>query len=145
MGAAGKAAGLALLGSRSLRDRSRRARLVARIRREAWLVGAQVELDLPDDLRVGNDVEVRVDPLSRGRFVLGPGSSIEDRVLLMFKGGSLLGGPRIELRRDVVLNLGGTLRLDGDNPVSWGSVIHCSTDVHLEPMAGIAEQVTIAD
>ena len=43
------------------------------------------------------------------------------------------------------MNLAGHLRLDGDNPVSWGTVVHCSNDIHLEEMAGIAEQVTIAD
>ena len=145
MGALGKAAGKAVLASQRTRDRVRRARLVADLRRSAWLVGAEVDLDLPADLLVGKDITVQVEPGSRNRFVLGPGSRIEDGVVLMLKGGSVLGGPRIELRRGVVLNIAGTLRLDGDNPVSWGSVIHCSASVHLEEMAGIAEHVTIAD
>jgi acetyltransferase-like isoleucine patch superfamily enzyme len=145
MGALGKAAGVVLLTSSTARERARRARFVANVRRAAWQVGAEVELDLPPDLLVGKDVTVQVEPGSRNRLVLGPGSRIDDRALLMLKGGSVLGGPRIEVRRDVVLNVAGTLRLDGDNPLSWGTVVHCSSDVHLEPMAGIAEHVTIAD
>jgi acetyltransferase-like isoleucine patch superfamily enzyme len=127
------------------RQRVRRRLFIARVRVAAARVGAQVELDLAPDLFLGKGIQVTVDHGTRTVVRLGAGSRLEDRVLLMLKGGALLGGDRVEIRRDVVLNLTGTLRIDGDSPISWGSVIHCSNDVHLERMVGIAEQVTIAD
>jgi acetyltransferase-like isoleucine patch superfamily enzyme len=136
---------MALGGAYAVRSRSRRNRFVRKVRRTAWLVGATVELELAPDLVVGKDITVEVTPGSRNKVVLGPGSSIEDRVLLILQGGSLLGGPRIEIRRDVVLNISGTLRMESDNPISWGSVVHCSNDIHFEPMAGVAEHCTLAD
>jgi acetyltransferase-like isoleucine patch superfamily enzyme len=127
------------------RQRLRRRLFLIRIRAAAARVGAQVELDLAPDVVVGKGIQVTVDHGTRTVLRLGAGSRLDDRVLLMLKGGALLAGDRVEIRRDVVLNLTGTLRIDGDSPISWGSVIHCSNDVHLERMVGIAEQVTIAD
>ncbi|MCW2600400.1 MAG: hypothetical protein JWM02_2229 [Frankiales bacterium] len=124
---------------------ARRAALVAQIRKAAWLAGATVELDLRDDLVVGVGVRVMVEPGTHSVLRLGAQSRIDDRVFIMLKGGKLLAGDRVELRRDVVVNVTGTLRIDGDTPISWGSVIHCSNDIWLERMAGVAEQVTIAD
>jgi acetyltransferase-like isoleucine patch superfamily enzyme len=128
-----------------LRRRLRRAVFVAAVRRAARHCGGTVELDLAPDLELGKGIRVTVMPGTHSVVRIGPGSRIEDRVLLMLKGGRLEAGPRVELRRDVIVNLAGRLRLDGDNPVSWNTVVHCSNDVHLEEMAGIAEQVTIAD
>jgi carbonic anhydrase/acetyltransferase-like protein (isoleucine patch superfamily) len=128
-----------------LRQRWRRAVLVGKVRVAARRAGARVELDLAPDLLLGRDITITVMPGTTSSVRIGPGSRIEDRVLIMLKGGRLEAGPRMELRRDVVVNLAGVLRMDGDNPISWGSVVHCSTDVHLEPMAGIAEHCTIAD
>ena len=51
----------------------------------------------------------------------------------------------LEFRRGVVLNVAGRLELQGDNPVSWGTVLHCSNEIVLEPMVGLAEYVTLAD
>jgi acetyltransferase-like isoleucine patch superfamily enzyme len=128
-----------------VRQRVRRTALVLRVRRAARRVGATVELDLAPDVFIGRDVVVTVMGGTHTVVRIGPQSRIEDRVLLMLKGGRLEAGPRVDLRRDVVINLAGHLRLDGDNPVSWGSVLHCSNDIHLEEMAGLAEQVTVAD
>jgi acetyltransferase-like isoleucine patch superfamily enzyme len=125
--------------------RARRAAFEATVRREAWRVHAEVTLDLAPDVAFGRDIAVTVEPGTKTLLRLGPGSRVEDRVLLMLKGGSLDGGPRVDLRRDVVVNLAGRLRMEGDNPVSWGSVLHCNADIHLEEMAGIAEQVSVAD
>lgn len=123
----------------------RRARFVAQVKTLAWQMDAVVELDLAPDVTVGRHLAVTVDPGSRNLLRLGAGSSLGDRVTVMLKGGSLLGGERVEIRKDCVLNLTGTLRIDGDNPISWGTVLHCSNDIHLAEKVGIAEQVTIAD
>ena len=129
----------------SVRRAVRRAAFVARTRRAARRVGAHLELDLPADLDLGRDVEIRCNPETRNVLRMGPGARLEDRVLIMLKGGTLEAGPRVELRRDVVVNVGGRLRIEGDTPISWGSVVHCSNDVLLERMAGLAEHVTVAD
>ena len=128
-----------------VRRRARRAAFVAQVQAAAWHAGATVELDLAPDLLVGAGVRVTVQPGTHSVVRMGTGCRLDERVLLMLKGGQLLAGDRVELRRDVVVNLAGVLRLEGDNPISWGTVLHCSNDIRLEQMAGIAEQVTIAD
>ncbi|HUR51598.1 MAG TPA: acyltransferase [Mycobacteriales bacterium] len=128
-----------------MRGRARRALFVARIRRTAKRVGSTVELHLEPDLEVGREIEVKVMPGTHTYVRLGPGSRIEDRVMLMLYGGRLEGGPRIGFRRDVIVNVTGLLRMDGDNTLSWNAILHCSNDVHLEEMAGVAEQATVAD
>lgn len=124
---------------------ARRARFITAIKAAAFRVYADVDLDISPDLWLGRDVRVTIEPNSQNRLAIGAGSRIEDQVLIMLKGGDIQLGPRVELRRDVVLNVAGTLVLRGDNPVSWNSVIHCSERVELAEMAGCAEQVTIAD
>lgn len=126
-------------------QRARRAALVARVRAVARMVRAEVDLDLAPDLHVGRDVRVTVEPGTRNVLRIGPGSRLDDRVLIMLKGGTIDLGPRVEVRRDVVLNVAGTLRVAGDTPISWGSVLHCSSEVVFERMVGLAEQVTVAD
>jgi acetyltransferase-like isoleucine patch superfamily enzyme len=40
---------------------------------------------------------------------------------------------------------GGHLELVGSNIFSWGCRIHCAAHVRLEPLVGVAEDVTVAD
>lgn len=126
-------------------QRARRAAFVARTRSAARLVRASVDLDVADDLRVGRGVQVTFEPGSRNVLRVGPGSTFEDRVLIMLKGGSIDLGVHVQVRRDVVLNVAGTFRAEAECILSWGSVVHCSDEVVLERMAGLAEQVTVAD
>lgn len=126
-------------------QRLRRAAFAGRVRAAARMVRADLDLDLAPDLLIGRDVRVTLEPGSRNVLRIAAGSRLDDRVLIMLKGGSVELGPRVQVRRDVVLNVAGTLRVGADGIVSWGSIVHCSNDVVLEPMAGLAEQVTIAD
>jgi hypothetical protein len=126
-------------------QRWRRAVLVGRIRRAARKGRATVELDLARDLWLGRDITVTVMPGTSSVVRIGPGSKIEGGVTIMLKGGRLEAGPRMELRRGVIVNLAGVLRLEGDNAISWGTIVHCSNDIRLEPMAGVAEYATVAD
>ena len=66
-------------------------------------------------------------------------------MLIQLKGGQVRIGENVELRRDVLLNIAGRLEVRGNNPTSWNTVIHCSNEVTLDEMVGIAEHVTIAD
>jgi acetyltransferase-like isoleucine patch superfamily enzyme len=123
----------------------RRAAFVARIRAAAAWNHASVDVDIADDIVLGHRVRVTFQPWSENRLRIGPGCRLEDGVLIQLKGGTVVLGERVELRRDVVLNVAGRLEMQGDNPVSWNTVIHCSNEVTLGRMAGLAEQVTIAD
>ena len=97
-------------------------------------------------MQIGRGVRVEFTPATSCRLVLGPSVALEERVLIRFNGGSLELGRRCRLRRDVLVNVGGgRLTLDRDATVSWGSILHCAERVELAEMAGIAEQVTIAD
>jgi acetyltransferase-like isoleucine patch superfamily enzyme len=128
-------------GGRALR----RATFLARLRLAAEWVRADVDVQIAADVSFGRGIRVYVQPDSHNVLRIGPGSSVGDRVLLMLKGGEILLGPRVELRHDVVLNVAGRLELRGDNPVSYGSVVHCSNSVLLHELVGVAEHVTIAD
>jgi acetyltransferase-like isoleucine patch superfamily enzyme len=130
---------------RPVGQRLRRARFLRQVRREAARANATVQIDVAEDLRVGDDVTVTFSRGSTNVLRIGPGCLIENRVTIALKGGQLLMGQRIELRRDVLLNVGGVLTMGDDSALSWGVIVHCSNEVVLEPMAGAAEYVTIAD
>ena len=140
-GVAREVADASILASR----KSRRAAFLARAQAVAWKASGSVELDLAPDIRIGRNVRVVVDQGTHTVIRFGPKCVLEDNVLIACKGGQLLAGDHVELRRDVIVNVTGRLTIEGDTPVSWGSVLHCSEDIHLERMVGIAEQVTIAD
>src|SRR3954451_3108234 len=123
----------------------RRAAFMARIRAAAAWNNASIDLDIADDVVLGHGIRVSFQPWSENRLRIGSACRIEDDVLIQLKGGTIVLGERVELRRGVVLNVAGRLEMHGDNPVSWNSVIHCSNEVTLGRMAGLAEQVTIAD
>ena len=118
---------------------------VARTRAAALLADAYVELDIADDVWIGSGTRVWFEPGTHNLLHVGPGGWIGERVAIQLKGGRIRLGPRVEIRRDCVLNVAGELQVHGDTPISWGSIIHCSNDIVLERMVGIAEQVTLAD
>lgn len=125
--------------------KARRARFIARVKSAAAWANATIDIDLAADVRIGRNVRVTVQPHTHNVLRVGPRCRIDDGVLIQLKGGSILLAHDVELRRDVVLNVAGQLELQGDNPVSWNTVIHCSNSVTIAPMAGLAEQVTVAD
>jgi acetyltransferase-like isoleucine patch superfamily enzyme len=118
---------------------------MTRVRAAAAAQRASVDLDIADDVQIGHGVRVVFQERSQNSLRIGRGCRLDDNVLIQLKGGSIVLGERVELRRDVVLNVAGRLEIQGDNPVSWNCVIHCSNEVTLARMVGLAEQVTIAD
>lgn len=124
---------------------TRRRAFITRTRLAAAAANATIELSIAPDVVIGRDVRVTFEPHSRNALHIGPHSRLEDRVLVQLKGGTVRIGDRVGIRRDCVLNVAGELTIDGDTPISWGSIIHCSTRIHLERMVGLAEQVTLAD
>jgi acetyltransferase-like isoleucine patch superfamily enzyme len=131
--------------ARTASTAARRRAFIARTRLAAAWVNATIELDIADDIRIGRDVRVVVQPWSHNALHVGPGSTVEDRVRILLKGGTIRLGDNVTIRRGCVLNVAGDLELDGENLLSWFTVIHCSTRIHLERMAIVGEHVTIAD
>lgn len=86
------------------------------------------------------------DGARRGVWSPGPRSVIEDRAIIRLKGGArLLIGPDVTIRRGAVLNMGGLLRLAGNNLISWYRVIHPGESVMFPDSAGTGEMVTVVD
>jgi acetyltransferase-like isoleucine patch superfamily enzyme len=125
--------------------RYRRLVLLTRIRLTALWHRATVDLDLAPDLRIGSQVRVTIEPGSRNVLKIGPRSYIDNRVVIMLKGGTVLLGPETGLRHNVLLNISGRLEFVDTNVLSWGTVLHCAESVRFEPLAGAAEYCTIAD
>jgi acetyltransferase-like isoleucine patch superfamily enzyme len=126
-------------------QRARHKALVARIKSAAIWNNASVDLRIHPDVRIGRGVRVTFEAWSHNVLHVGSGSWIDDNVLIQLKGGSIVIGPRVQLRRDMVLNVAGRLDCEGDNVISWGSVIHCTNDVHVGRQTIIGEYTTIAD
>lgn len=128
-----------------LLHRVRRAALIARTRAHAAWHRAEIELDISPDVRLGRHLRIVLFPRTTNLVRIGPGAILEDRILMRMGGGQILLGPSVQLRSDVVLNVGGRLELAGSNILSWGCALHCAESVRLEPMASAAEHVTVAD
>ena len=125
--------------------RARRAAFVAKVKAVAAATPADIELELAPDIDIAPGVQLSVTPHSRNRIAVGSQSRIERGVAIRLKGGSLEIGPRVEIRRDTVLVVGGRLVVEGDTPISWNCAIHCESEVVLRRQVGLAEQVTVAD
>ena len=129
---------------RLARRRSRRS-FIRRVRFAAAWSRATVDLQVGHDVLISRKVRVTFKSGSINVLHVAEGTTMSPGVQIQLKGGEVRLGPRVDLRHNVVLNISGRLELVGDNPVSWGSVIHCSNAVTLQAMAGVAERVTIAD
>jgi acetyltransferase-like isoleucine patch superfamily enzyme len=131
--------------SQAARQQARRQALIARIKAAAIWHNASVDLRIDPDVRIGQGVRVTFEAWTRNTLHIGSGSWLDDDVLIQLKGGSVVIGPRVQLRRNMLLNVAGQLFCEGDNVISWGSVIHCSNDVRIGRQTIIGEYTTIAD
>jgi len=122
-----------------------RALFLARLRLEARLVGAAVELDVAPDVRISPGVRFGMQRGTRNVVVLGPRCQLHEGLLVHLKGGKLLLGEDVEIRRGCVLNLSGTLRMDGHNILSYSNVVHCASEIVFERYASTNEFVSIID
>src|SRR4051812_34843453 len=125
--------------------RIRRALFITRVRAAAAWKRSKIELSVAPDLQLGRRVRVVVDSRIQMKLHIGPRTRIDDQVLLLLHGGSIVFGPDTWLRRDVLLNVSGNLDLVEGNVMSWGTVIHCAESVRWEPLASAAEGVSVSD
>ncbi|MCW2543723.1 MAG: hypothetical protein JWM40_1275, partial [Frankiales bacterium] len=126
-----------------LRRRWRRRRFIKAIRREAWLVGAKVHLDIAKDLDVQPGVRIEV-RREGGSVRIGPRCTIASGVILRL-GGQLELDRNIEIRYDVALNVKGRLVLQGRNVLGRGTMIHADGTMLLEWGACTSEYVSVLD
>jgi acetyltransferase-like isoleucine patch superfamily enzyme len=125
--------------------RLRQRMFVARVQLLAKWERASVSFDFAPDVRIGRGVRVYVWPGTHTSFSLGAKSRIGDNVTIHMKGGSFTGGIRTDLRAGVAVQIEGRLTLDGENTISYGSVLHCGDSIHLGYAAIMAEYATVAD
>lgn len=123
----------------------RRRAFIARTRAAAIAAHATVDLSVHPEAEVGRDVRVTFEPWSHNLLHVGPRSTLGDRLLINLHGGEVRVGDLVRIRRDCVFNVAGELVLDGDQVISWGTVFHCNTRVHLERMVIVGEYTTFAD
>ncbi len=125
-------------------QQARRARLLGTIRGAAFRVYADVELAVAPDVTLGKGIRVSVQPGTHNRLAIAPGCRIGDGVRILLKGGSIALGPR-QVRAGAMLDVSGDFVMGADTVISWDTIIHCAHRVELAEMAGLAEQVTVAD
>lgn len=123
----------------------RRAVFVGRLRLSARLAGATLELEVADDLRLGEGVKVWIKHGTTNRLVIGPGCLLRDDVYIELHGGDVELGPEVDLRRGFVLNVQGRLRLRGRNVLSYSGAIHCMESVEIGELTSFSEQVVVVD
>lgn len=128
-----------------LRKHAHRDLVLARVRAVAGLVGAEVEFDVPADVEFGSRIRFRVQPGSRNVVTMGAGCSIHDDVLFLLKGGTVVFGDMVEIRRGTVLNVSGRLNLAGHNIISYHNVIHCAQAITFDIYSSTNEFVSIID
>lgn len=130
----------------ALRHRLRQVLLVLRVQLLARARGARVEFQLSPDLLLGKRLRIAVEPGTRTTLSIAAGCRFEDDVYLVLGGGELRVGQGCEIRKGVVIRLsGGRLHMAGGNKVSYYTVIHCSSDITLDTLAGCTEHVSIID
>lgn len=106
---------------------------------------ALVDIEVAPDARIGRRVRVQFEPASRGTLRIGAGALIDDDVRILLLGGNVTIGEHTEIRRGCLLDVAGTLTLEGRNVVSWGTVIHCAESIRFAEYATCGEFVTLAD
>lgn len=111
----------------------------------AWLSGARLEVVADRTVRLERGLRISVDRGTTGRLELGPGAWLHEGVRIQLRGGTVRLGPGSSVRRGAILNVAGELVLDGDNVISYYSVVHCAERVHLAPFASLSEFCTVVD
>ena len=125
--------------------RLRQLLFVARVQLLAKWERASVTMELAPDVRIGRGVRVYVWRNTQTHFAIGAKSKIGDNVTIHMKGGSFVAGIRTDLRAGTAIQIEGRITLDGENTISYGSVLHCGESVHLGYAAIMAEYASVAD
>jgi acetyltransferase-like isoleucine patch superfamily enzyme len=124
----------------------RRRLLLWRLRYLGWRFHAPIEVSIHPSVYIGRRINIEIKPWTPSRLTIGANSSIGDDVRLRLRGGSIDLGESVDVRPNVVLNIGGgSLVMEGFNNLGWGTVVHCAESVHLSKFMHAGEYVTIVD
>lgn len=132
-------------GSAHAAARLRRQAFIARTRAAAIAAHATIDLDVSPEAEIGRNVRVEFAPWSHNVLHVGPQTQLGDGVFIQLSGGTIRIGDLVRVRRNCVFNVSGELVVEGDSLISWGTVFHCNTRIHLERMVIAGEYTTFAD
>lgn len=125
--------------------RVRRALFVRRLRLAAAAVDARIDVDIALDARIGRRIKIEIAPGTHNRLEVGIGSRLRDDCSIHLDGGTIRIGPWCDIRTGVLLNVSGELVLEGQNILSWGTIVHCAGRTVLGPLVGASDSVAIVD
>jgi acetyltransferase-like isoleucine patch superfamily enzyme len=97
------------------------------------------------NVSIGRNVLLEVYSTGTNRLDLGDDSYILDGVRVLLRSGSIVLGPRSNLRDYVQVKSEGDLILGEEVSVCYGSVIHCTERIELHDLVGTGERVTMID
>ncbi|MCW2544957.1 MAG: acetyltransferase [Frankiales bacterium] len=138
-------AGAVVRRSAPLARRWRRALLVRRIRVLAAAAHASVDVQIATDALVARGIRVDVGEGTTSTLRIATGAAIGEGVVLQLRGGSIEVGPWSDLRRGVVLNVSGDLRVGERTVLGAGTTVHCAHAVTIGDRVGIGEYTTLVD
>jgi acetyltransferase-like isoleucine patch superfamily enzyme len=125
--------------------RARRFRLLVGLRlRAAWL-RASIDLAVAPDLRVGRGVRVTVERRTRSALRIAPHCAIGDASVVALRGGELVLGAWVHIRRGCQIEVAGRVEFQGPALVQHGTTVHCDESVVVGPRSVLSEYVTVVD
>lgn len=130
---------------RNASRRHRRRRLIGRIRRQAWLLRAPVDLRISRRAQIDADVRVELKARRRSSVIVEDGVHIADGVLLRLWGGDLHVGAGTLVRHGAVLVVKGRLDLAPRAIISRDVQLHADGTMVVGFGATVAERTTVVD
>lgn len=118
---------------------------LTRIRVQARVKRANITLDVDREVQLHAGMRVSLDAGTTNVLEIGRGCVLHEDVLVILRGGTVRLGPGASIRRGSILNVSGTLELEGDNIISYYNVIHCAESVKLARYASTNEFCTLVD
>lgn len=102
-------------------------------------------LAVDKEVQLHAGLRISVDAHTTNVVEIGRGCVLHEDVLVILRGGTMRLGPGVSIRRGSILNITGTLELEGDNILSYYNVIHCAEHVRMAQYASTNEFCTIVD
>jgi GT2 family glycosyltransferase/acetyltransferase-like isoleucine patch superfamily enzyme len=125
--------------------RAHRRRLIRRIRWQAWLVNAKVDVTIARSAEIAPGVRVEVKAGRRSTIRIGERVQVTSGVLLRIWGGTLDAQTACTLRQDCTVTVKGHLTIGPRVAIGRGAQVHADGRMLLGFAAGIAEHATVLD
>jgi acetyltransferase-like isoleucine patch superfamily enzyme len=125
--------------------RSHRRRLIRRIKWNAWLVNARVDVAIAKTAEIARDVRVEIKAGRRSAIRIGDRVQVTSGVLLRIWGGTLDAQTSCTLRQDCTVTVKGHLTIGPRVAIGRGAQVHADGRMVLGFAVGIAEHATVLD